>query len=381
MHSLEALLPRPLSFATDCSYDIVARFNGGANAGHTVVVDGKKYAFHLLPCGVIYPHTINLLGNGTVIHFDSLFQELKELDGANIDWKGRVLISDRAHVLFDFHKTIDGLAEERRAAAGGGKIGTTKQGIGPCYSSKATRNGIRVGMMKHPESFKRNLNKLMDDTEHATGIKIDRQAEFDKWDALIPRILPMIVDGVHLVNEGYRSGKRIITEGANAALLDVDFGTYPYVTSSSTTAGGISTGLGLAPTLIESVVGVVKAYTTRVGGGPFPTELTDERGGGDRPLNAEGTEIGLKLQNVGREIGVTTGRKRRCGWLDTVVLRYADQLNGFTSLNLTKLDVLDGLDEIKIGVAYRINGQTLGRGQMPSTLEDLSKVEVEYESE
>jgi adenylosuccinate synthase len=362
------------------SYDIVARFNGGANAGHTVVVGGKKYAFHLLPCGVIYPHTTNLLGNGTVVHVDSLFKELAELDGAGVDHAGRVLISDRAHLLFDFHKAVDGLAEERRAGAGGGgKIGTTKQGIGPCYSSKAVRNGVRVGMLKNRAAFRTALTRLMDDTVAAHGVAIDKVAELDKWDVLAPKVTPMIVDGVFMVNAAYKAGKRIITEGANAALLDIDFGTYPYVTSSATTAGGICTGLGLAPSTVESVIGVVKAYTTRVGGGPFPTELTDERGGGDRPLNAPGTEIGLHLQKVGAEIGVTTGRKRRCGWLDAVVVRYAHQLNGFTSLNVTKLDVLDDLETIKIGVAYKIDGVELGWGAMPSMLEDLAKVEVVYE--
>jgi len=189
----------------------------------------------------------------------------------------------------------------------------------------------------------------------------------------------MLVDGVALVNSALDSGKSVITEGANAALLDLDFGTYPYVTSSSTTAGGISTGLGIAPTKIESLVGVVKAYTTRVGGGPFPTELTDERGGGDLPLNAPGTELGLHLQKVGREVGVTTGRKRRCGWFDAVVVQYAHRLNGFTSLNITKLDVLDDLETIRLGVGYKLRGQVLPPGVMPSTLEDLAAVEVVYE--
>jgi adenylosuccinate synthase len=201
----------------------------------------------------------------------------------------------------------------------------------------------------------------------------------DKLFAQRERVLPMVVDGVHLVNEALASGKSIITEGANAALLDLDFGTYPYVTSSSTTAGGISTGLGIAPGKIESLVGVVKAYTTRVGGGPFPTELTDERGGGDLPLNAPGTDIGLHLQKGGREVGVTTGRKRRCGWFDAVVVAYAHRLNGFTSLNITKLDCLDALDTLKIGVAYKVRGVVLPQGVMPSTLEDLSAVEVVYE--
>lgn len=343
-------------------------------------MDGKKYAFHLLPCGVIYPHTLNILGNGTVIHIESLFKELKEVEEAGIDWKNRVVISDRAHLLFDFHKSVDGWAEERRAkSGGGGKIGTTKQGIGPCYSSKMNRHGIRAGLLREPVAFREALTRLMDDISTQYGITIDKQAEFDRWDSLMPKVQPMIVDGVYHINEAYKAGKKIITEGANAALLDIDYGTYPYVTSSSTTAGGISTGLGLAPSTLESVVGVVKAYTTRVGGGPFPTELTDERGGGDRPLNAPGTDIGLHLQKIGAEIGVTTGRKRRCGWLDTVVLRYAHLLNGFTSLNVTKLDVLDELETIRIGIAYKINGQELGWGQMPSTLQDLAKVEVVYE--
>ncbi len=205
------------------------------------------------------------------------------------------------------------------------------------------------------------------------------QAEFDKLDALRARVLPLIVDGVHVVNAALAAGKSVITEGANAALLDLDFGTYPYVTSSSTSAGGISTGLGIAPSRIESVVGVVKAYTTRVGGGPFPTELTDARGGGDLPLNAPGTEIGLHLQTVGREVGVTTGRKRRCGWFDAVVVAYAHRLNGFTSLNITKLDILDDLETIRLGVAYKLRGQVLPLGVMPSTLEDLAAVEVVYE--
>ncbi len=206
------------------SYDIVARFNGGANAGHTVVVGDKKYAFHLLPCGVIYPHTQNLLGNGTVIHLDSLFGELKDLDVAGIAHKGRVLISDRAHLLFDFHKRVDGILEERRASASG-KIGTTKQGIGPAYAAKATRNGIRAGMLLHRESLRAHLTRLIEDTRVAYSVDIDAAAEWEKLDALRERVVPMLVDGVHFVNSALGSGKRVITEGANAALLDMDFGT------------------------------------------------------------------------------------------------------------------------------------------------------------
>ena len=363
------------------NYDLVCRFNGGANAGHTVVVGGKKYAFHLLPCGVIHAHTTNLLGNGTVVHADSLFKELAELDGAGVPWQGRVLVSDRAHILFDFHREVDGLGEERRAReGGGGKIGTTKQGIGPCYAAKAQRNGVRFGALKHRAAFRAALTRLVEDTQLQYGHKIDLAAQLDKWDALAVRLAPMVVDGVQTVNAALQSGKRVLAEGANAALLDLDFGTYPYVTSSSTSAGGIATGLGIAPGRLESIVGVVKAYTTRVGGGPFPTELTDARGGGDRPLNAPGSDTGLHLQVKGGEVGVTTGRKRRCGWLDTVVLRYAHMLNGFSSLNVTKLDVLDELPEIKIGVGYSVGGVALAPGQMPSALEDLANVEVQYET-
>jgi len=345
-----------------------------------VVVGDKKFAFHLLPCGIIYPHTTNLLGNGTVVHLPSLFDELKDLDGAGVPWAGRLKISDRAHMLFDFHKRVDGLMEERRAGTGGGgKIGTTKQGIGPCYAAKAARNGIRFGMLAHPDSLRKALSRLIADTSNAFQVDIDEKEEQEKLAAWRARVLPWVVDGVAFVNGALDAGKRVITEGANAALLDVDFGTYPYVTSSSTSAGGVCTGLGIAPSRIQAVVGVVKAYTTRVGGGPFPTELTDERGGGDRPLNAPGTEEGLHLQRVGREVGVTTGRKRRCGWFDAVVVRYAHTLNGFTSLNLTKLDVLDDMATLRLGVAYKLRGQLLPPGAMPSTLEDLAAVEVVYE--
>jgi adenylosuccinate synthase len=358
----------------------VARFNGGANAGHTVIANGKKFAFHLLPCGLIYPHTLNLLGNGTVIHIPSLFNELEPLNAAGIEWQGRLKLSDRAHVLFDFHKIVDGLLEERLRASAGKGIGTTKQGIGPAYASKASRNAVRIGHLKNRTVLHTRLRRSIEEHQMMYKFDYDIQGELDKYDVWAEQVNSMIVDGVQLVNEAYDAGKNIITEGANAAMLDIDFGTYPYVTSSSTTAGGIATGLGIAPQKIEAVIGVVKAYTTRVGGGPFPTELTDERGGGDLPLNAPGTEIGLHLQKVGAEIGVTTGRKRRCGWFDAVVVKYAHTLNQFSSLNLTKLDVLDDLDEVKIGVAYELNGQTLPKGSFPSSLEDLANVKVIYET-
>ena len=360
-------------------YDIVARFNGGANAGHTVVVGDQKFAFHLLPCGLVYPHTQNILGNGVVVHMPALFEELAPLDDAGIEWRGRLKISDRAHMLFDFHQAVDGMQEERRADA---NIGTTKKGIGPAYSSKATRNGVRFGQLLHWDSFKDSLTAAADAHTRQYGVEIDVTAELERYRGYRDTLVEgnMIIDSVQVVNQAYNDGKRIITEGANAAMLDLDFGTYPFVTSSSTTVGGICTGLGLSPDKVECPLGVIKAYTTRVGWGPFPTELTDDLSGGMLPRGAPGTEIGEHMQRVGAEFGVTTGRKRRCGWFDAVVAQYGHMINNYRSVNITKLDVLDDLEEVKIGVAYKLNGQRLPRGAMPATLEDLGRVEVEYET-
>lgn len=363
------------------NYDIVARFNGGSNAGHTVVAEGKKFAFHLLPCGLIYPHTINLLGNGVVVDLDALDEETEPLSDAGIEWKDRLFVSDRAHLLCSYHRLIDGLQEEQRASGGGASIGTTKKGIGPCYTAKAARTpALRVGMLRDWDRFQGLFRAAVEDHQRLYGFEYDTEGELERLREQAERLKPMIVDGVHMINQAYADGRRIITEGANALMLDIDFGTYPFVTSSSTGAGGICTGLGLAPSKVETCIGVMKAYTTRVGWGPFPTELTDERGGGERPLNAPGTDIGLHLQEVGAEYGVTTGRKRRCGWLDAVVARYSHLVNGYASINVTKLDVLDQLEEVRIGVAYTLNGQTLPPGMMPSTLEELAAVEVEYET-
>ena len=345
---------------------------------HTVVANGKKYAFHLLPCGLIYPHTTNVLGNGTVINMVNLFEELEPLTADGLEWEGRLLISDRAHLLFESHKAIDGYQEDARGAA---NIGTTKKGIGPASTSKAIRNGIRVGMLKHWDEFERQLRELYAFQESQyPGIELDVEAEVDRYKKFAEVVNPWIIDGVHYMNQAYADGKRIITEGANAAMLDIDYGTYPFVTSSATTSGGICTGLGLSPDKVDCALGVIKAYTTRVGWGPFPTELTDDTCGGMVPRGAPGTEIGRHLQEVGFEIGVTTGRKRRCGWLDVPVIQYGHMVNGYQSINLTKLDVLDDLDEVKIGVAYKLNGTRLLPGQMPSTLIDLEQVEVEYET-
>lgn len=344
-------------------YDIVARFNGGANAGHTLVVEGKKFAFHLLPCGMLYDDTTNLIGNGVVLHTPTLLKELQSLHEADISTEGRLKISDRAHLLFDFHMLIDGRLESSR---GEDSIGTTKKGIGPCYASKITRNGIRVGELLHWDHFERRYNDLLKDLQSQFHFEYDGKEELARYAKYREQLAPMIIDSVHYLNSAHKEGKSILAEGANAALLDIDFGTYPYVTSSSTAAGGIATGLGLAPSKVDLTIGIVKAYTTRVGSGPFPTELEDE--------------VGQELRDVGREYGTTTGRPRRCGWLDIPVVRYSHQLNGYGSLNITKLDVLSGLRELKIGVAYSVDGKRLPDGMMPSTLIDLGKVKVEYET-
>jgi len=273
------------------------------------------------------------------------------------------------------------MMEERRGDA---NIGTTKKGIGPCYSTKAFRNGIRVGQLKDWDSFEHSYKTTVAQLEDWYGkFSYDTNEELDQYKQYAEICDDMIIDSVAYVNDAYREGKNIITEGANASMLDMDFGTYPFVTSSTTTVGGISTGLGLSPDKIDCAMGVVKAYTTRVGWGPFPTELTDSTCGGMVPDGAPGTEIGRHLQVTGGEIGVTTKRKRRCGWLDIPVVQYGNLLNGYSnngSINITKLDVLDELDEVKIGTHYKIDGQVLGYGQMPSTIEDLEKVEVVYET-
>jgi adenylosuccinate synthase len=360
-------------------FDIIARFNGGNNAGHTVVVDKKKYAFHLLPCGVLYPHTLNLLGNGCVIHIPALFDEIAENN--LVDLKGRLMCSNRAHVLFDFHQQVDGLLEQSR---GRGGIGTTKKGIGPCYTSKAMRNSIRMGDLLDWEEFTRLYTILADGHESQyPGLKINRKDELEKLKPLRERLIRdgMIGDTAAIMHEAlHQKGHRILTEGANAVMLDIDHGTYPYVTSSSTTAGGVCTGLGLPPTFVDCTIGVVKAYTTRVGAGPFPTELTDDLCGGMVPRGAPGTEIGRIMQTVGAEIGVTTGRKRRCGWLDLVVLQYSHMVNGYRFLNITKLDVLNQLSELKLCVAYELDGKPLPRGVIPPNLKDLGRVKPVYRS-
>ena len=345
-------------------YDIIARFNGGANAGHTLVVEGKKFPFHLLPCGMLYPDKLNVIGNGVVLDLPKMMDELQKLWAAGHDTTKRLVISDRAHLVFDFHKIVDGQLE---TAAKANAIGTTRRGIGPTYSAKAKRDGIRVAeLVGDFEAFKARHAALVKSTQSMYGgFEYDVAGEQERFRKYAETIKPWVTDTVSLLNNALNEGKSVLAEGANACLLDLDFGTYPYVTSSSTTVGGVATGLGVAPQKLGSVIGVVKAYTTRVGAGPFPTELTDA--------------VGQSLVKIGHEFGTTTGRARRCGWLDVPVVRYSNMINGYSSINVTKLDVLSTFPSIKIGTHYKVNGKRLPDGHMPSTLPALGAVEVEYE--
>ncbi|EDO17996.1 hypothetical protein Kpol_1054p43 [Vanderwaltozyma polyspora DSM 70294] len=352
-------------------YDIVARCAGGNNAGHTIVVNGIKYDFHMLPSGLVNPNCSNLLGNGVVIHVPSLFSELNNLSEKGLkDCDKRLFISSRAHIVFDFHQHTDKLRElELKGISKDGKnIGTTGKGIGPTYSTKASRSGLRVHHLVNDqpgawEEFEAKYRRLLKTRRERYGdFEYDPEEELNRYKKYKELLKPMVVDSVFFINNAIANGKKILVEGANALMLDIDFGTYPFVTSSSTGIGGVITGLGVSPRHINEVYGVVKAYTTRVGEGPFPTEQLNEQG--------------EKLQTIGAEFGVTTGRKRRCGWLDLVVLKYSAMINGYTSLNITKLDVLDTFKEIPVGVSYSINGKKLD--SFPEDLINLGNVDVEY---
>jgi adenylosuccinate synthase len=302
-----------------------------------------------VPSGILNEKAKCVVGNGVVVHLPGMFEEIDTLEkaGVKID-ASRLVISDRAHMLFDLHKEIDGL---REAELSGNKIGTTKRGIGPAYASKATRNGIRVGDIKNMETFAVKLRTLAADAAaRFDDFEYDVEAELEAYKKYAERIMPHIADTVELINSEHKSGKRVLVEGANATMLDLDFGTYPFVTSSNPSLGGVCSGLGLAPNKFETVIGVAKAYTTRVGAGPYPTELDGQ--------------LAEDLREQGFEYGTTTGRPRRIGWLDIVALNYASTINGFTHLNLTKLDVLSGLPELKIATKYTL-GDGTGHHRLP----------------
>jgi adenylosuccinate synthase len=347
-------------------YDVCARVAGGSNAGHTIVVDGVKYKFHLLPSGILNKKATCVIGNGVVVHLPSFLNELDNLESMGVDYKGRVMMSDRAHLVFDFHQSVDGMSETK---LGRNKIGTTKKGIGPAYASKISRNGIRIGDLQNWEYFEERFRTLTTATMNSyPGLKIDVEEQLAYYKSISDRVNAMTVDTIQYTDEAYHNGQKILVEGANATMLDIDFGTYPYVTSSNPSVGSVLTGLGVSPNKVKGIYGTVKAYCTRVGEGPFPTELIPD--GPD--------SIGYHLGSVGAEFGTTTGRQRRCGWLDIPQMQYSCLINGFTAVNLTKLDVLTGLKEIKLGVAYKYNGKYLK--SMPACLKSLSEAEVEYET-
>ncbi len=326
--------------------DIVVRAQGGNNAGHTVVVDGEKYAMHLVPSGVLYPNTVNVIANGVVVDIVSLVEEMELLEAKGVNLSS-LKISKRAHVVMPYHREFDALSEESK---GENKIGTTKKGIGPCYMDKAQRSGIRIGDLFNLEIFAEKLKAQVDAKNNyyqaLAGKKpFDYQAILEQYTACAEKIKPLVIDSIAYLNDALEEGKSLLLEGSQGTLLDIDLGTYPYVTSSHPTSGGFTIGAGIAPNKIDEVVGIMKAYTTRVGKGPF---VTEEKG-----------ETGDLIREKGHEFGVTTGRPRRCGWLDLVIVRHAARVNGLTSIAMTLLDVLSGFDEIKACVGYEINGEVV----------------------
>lgn len=326
-------------------YDVVARYQGGANAGHTLVFKGKKYVLHLIPSGIFTEGVICIIGNGTVIDFDALLEEMEIVKQENVDIKDRLFISKDAHLILPYHKIIDAINE-----SGKNKIGTTKKGIGPSYIDKYARRGIKIQDIEHSDLLKEKIIFNLDYLRSIFPLSNElKQLSSDEiCSDLISQysgIKEMVCDTQLILNEFIKEGKNILLEGAQGALLDVDFGTYPYITSSHPTSGGASIGTGIAPNKINSVTGIFKAYTTRVGEGPFPTELFDDNG----KLIAE----------RGNEFGATTGRPRRCGWLDLVALKYACRINGVTELVITKSDVLDVFPEVYVCTKYNFNGNDI----------------------
>jgi adenylosuccinate synthase len=346
------------------SVQIVARYQGGPNAGHTVVIGDKEYVFHMLPCGILHERVTCVIGNGAVIDPAALMEEIRQLTDLGISITGRLLISHNAHLIMPYHKLLDRLWEQ-----GEKKIGTTGRGIGPAYIDKFMRTGIRIVDLLDREALCAKLrtnidekNILLQRVYASQELDVDRiTREYQEFDKTIDEY---ITDTALYLNTAIKEGKTILAEGAQGALLDVDHGTYPFVTSSNPTSGGACTGLGIPPTAIRSVIGVVKAYTTRVGHGPFPTELDDE--------------LGARLRALGNEYGATTGRPRRCGWFDAVSTRYAAMVNGIDRVAVTKLDVLSHLDEIKMCVAYEFNGKRLKT--FPSDASSLTRITPVYES-
>ncbi|MEX2584937.1 MAG: adenylosuccinate synthase [Balneolaceae bacterium] len=348
------------------SADFVVRYQGGANAGHTLKFDDKEVVLHLIPSGMFNGEASCVIGNGVVIDPKALLEEIDHIESMGVQLEGKLLISESAHVILPYHQLLDRVKEKSRGADA---IGTTGRGIGPAYVSKVSRVGIRMGDLLEPEELKKKLDKNLADINKALRHiykepELDADQMFEDLKPCLERLAPYICNTTQKLHDAVAQGKNILLEGAQGSLLDLDHGTYPYVTSSSPTAGGACTGSGIPPTAINHVMGITKAYCTRVGNGPFPTELTDETG-----------EL---LRKHGAEFGATTGRPRRCGWLDLVALKYAVNLNGLTEIAFTKLDVLDHFDELSVCTEYEIDGERTSH--FPYSCQKLAKVKPIYHS-
>lgn len=346
-------------------FDAVARYQGGHNAGHTVFIGDRKFILKLIPSGVLRPGVLAVIGNGVVVDPAALLEEISGLEAAGIDVKSQLRISNRAHVIFPFHRTIEKISEGRKDRT---PIGTTSRGIGPCYEDKIARRGIRIADLVDVD-FKQLYRALAEDKETvAKAFHIADRVDFgeilERYREYAEQIRPIACDTASLLNGMIRAGKSILFEGAQGTMLDIDFGTYPFVTSSSAAAGGACTGTGVPPTGIDGIVGVSKAYITRVGAGAFPSE--------------DLTELGEQLRKAGNEYGSVTGRPRRCGWFDVPLLRYTAEVNGFDSLIITKLDILDDFEEIPVCVAYEVDGKVVA--QMPASTRGMEAIEPIYES-
>lgn len=346
--------------------DVVVRFQGGNNAGHTVEVGDKQYKLHLIPSGILYDDKVNVIGNGVVVDPKALFEEIAYLEGVGVKvTPEKLIVSDRAQLIMPYHKTLDILKEKAR---GKNDIGTTGKGIGPCYTDKVERCGLRVCDLMHPQVFEEKLRENIEaKNAYITKVLGGEAESFEETLKMYlefgERLRPFVKDTSVKVYDSIKADKSVLFEGAQGMLLDIDYGTYPYVTSSNTTAGGVVSGSGVGPTMITNAVGIAKAYTTRVGKGPFPTELLDETGDW--------------IREKGHEYGVTTGRSRRCGWLDLVILKTTVRVSGLTSLAVTKIDTLAGLDKIKVCVGYEFNGEVID--YFPASLEDLAECKPVYE--
>ncbi len=344
-------------------FDIVSRYQGGHNAGHTVVYKKKKIVLHLIPSGVLHNDKVGIIGNGVVFSPSAFIKELNELENHGLRLRNRIFVSKDAHLILPYHEIIDRIEEEKRGAQ---KIGTTWRGIGPCYEDKSGRKGIKVGALLYPEILRELIFERVKEKnfilERFGYSPLDPAQIYKECSELGESIKDMIIDASFYLNEKIKEGKSILFEGAQGTLLDVDHGTYPFVSASNPTSGGVITGLGIPPCSIHKIIGVTKAYTTRVGSGPFPTELKEE--------------MGDKLREAGHEYGATTGRPRRCGWLDLFALKYSVRINGINSLALMKIDVLDNLSEIKVCVGYKYKGSFLK--SFPTEWWILEKVEPVY---